>query len=273
MYQKKLLFAVVVFVVVMLASYKGQAQEIPPRVHPATDAYDGWRLGTQAYTFRKFSFYDAVDKAASLGLCWIEAYPGQKVSDENPDVKMNHEMSAEMRQQVKKKLAERGVKLVNYGVVRLVNDEAECRKVFDFCRDMGIETIASEPKAEAFDLVERLCKEYKIKVAIHNHPKDSTYWHPDKVLEVCRGRSKWIGACADTGHWMRSGVDPLEAIKKLEGRIVSLHFKDLNEFGQRKAHDVVWGTGSSPSNMNTTGRTPCRRYSSAWSTSTRWQGG
>ncbi|MHC4334317.1 MAG: sugar phosphate isomerase/epimerase family protein [Planctomycetota bacterium] len=257
MYEKKMFFAAVVCGVVLLAGYKGKAQEIPPKCHPATDAYKGWRLGTQAYTFRKFSFYDAVDKAASLGLCWIEAYPGQKLSNEKPDVKMNHEMPAELRQQAKKKLAESGVRLVNYGVVRLANNEAECRKVFDFCRDMGIETIVAEPKPEAFGLVDKLCKEYKIKVAIHNHPKASMYWNPDKVLEVCRGRSEWIGACADTGHWMRSGVDPLEAIRQLEGRIVSLHFKDL----------------SSPSNMNTTGRTPCRRYSSAWSTSTRWQGG
>jgi sugar phosphate isomerase/epimerase len=243
MYQKKMVFAAVVCGVVLLAGYKGQAQEIPPKCHPATDAYDGWRLGTQAYTFRMFSFYDAVDKAASLGLCWIEAYPGQQLSSEKPDVKMNHEMPAELRQQVKKKLAESGVTLVNYGVVRLPDEEADCRKVFDFAKDMGIETIVAEPTPEAFDLVERLCKEYGIKVAIHNHPRNSMYWNPDKVLEVCRGRSKWIGACADTGHWMRSGVDPLEAIKKLEGRIVSLHFKDLNEFGERKAHDVVWGTG------------------------------
>jgi hypothetical protein len=44
---------------------------------------------------------------------------------------------------------------------------------------------------------------------------------------------------------MRSGINPLEAIKKLgaEKRIVSLHFKDLNEFGNPKAHDVIWGTG------------------------------
>jgi sugar phosphate isomerase/epimerase len=243
MNKKKMILAALVCGVVLLAGYEGQAQEIPPECHPAADAYDGWRLGTQAYTFRKFSFYDAVDKAAALGLCWIEAYPGQKLSSEKPDVKMNHEMPAELRQQVKGKLAESGVKLVNYGVVRLPNDEADCRKVFDFAKDMGIETIVAEPKPEAFDLVEKLCKEYKIKVAIHNHPRDSMYWHPDKVLQVCQGRSNWIGACADTGHWMRSGVDPLEAIKKLEGRIVSLHFKDLNEFGQRKAHDVAWGTG------------------------------
>jgi hypothetical protein len=65
------------------------------------------------------------------------------------------------------------------------------------------------------------------------------------VLKVCKGRSPRIGACADTGHWMRSGINPLEAVKKLgaQKRIISLHFKDLNEFGNPKAHDVIWGTG------------------------------
>jgi sugar phosphate isomerase/epimerase len=152
-------------------------------------------------------------------------------------------MTAGIRKEVKQRLADARVKLVNYGVVRLPNEEAECRKVFDFAKDMGIETLTAEPKPEALDLVDRLCREYGIKVAIHNHPKPSHYWHPETVLEACQGRSRLIGACADTGHWMRSGVNPLEAVKKLEGRIISFHFKDLNEFGQRKAHDVVWGTG------------------------------
>jgi sugar phosphate isomerase/epimerase len=108
---------------------------------------------------------------------------------------------------------------------------------------MGIETIVSEPPEDAFDLVEKLCDEYKINVAIHNHPNPSHYWNPDTVLKVCNGRSKRIGACADTGHWMRSGINPVEAVKKLKGRIISVHFKDLNEFGNLTAHDVVWGTG------------------------------
>ena len=42
---------------------------------------------------------------------------------------------------------------------------------------------------------------------------------------------------------MRSGINPLEAIKALEGRIISFHFKDLNRYG-RGAHDVPWGTGA-----------------------------
>ncbi|MCF7957155.1 MAG: DUF1080 domain-containing protein [Phycisphaerae bacterium] len=211
--------------------------------HPNTDMYDGWHLGAQAYSFNRFTFFEAVDKTASAGMCWIEAYPGQRVSSELGEVKMLPDMPAAIRQQVKQKLKASGVTLVNFGVTGLPNNEAECRKTFEFAKDMGIKTIVSEPPFEAFDMIDKLCQEYKINVALHNHPKSSRYWHPDTVLKACQGRSKYIGACADTGHWMRSGVNPLEAIKKLEGRIISLHLKDLNEFGVRNAHDLPWGTG------------------------------
>jgi sugar phosphate isomerase/epimerase len=197
-----------------------------------------WRLCIQAWTFNRFTFYEAIDKTKTLGLHYIEAYPGQQLNKEKPDVKFDHNAPAEVREEVKKKLQEAGVKLVNYGVVALPNNEQECRKVFDFAKDMGIETIVSEPPEDAFELVEKLCNEYKINVAIHNHPKPSHYWDPNTVLGVCKGRGKRIGACADTGHWLRSGLNPLESLKKLEGRIISLHFKDLDG-----GHDVVWGTG------------------------------
>ena len=197
-----------------------------------------WRLCIQAWTFNQFTFYEAVDKTKALGLRYIEAYPGQRLSKEKPDVKFDHNMSAEIREEVRKKLQAAGVKLVNYGVVGLPNNEQECRKVFDFAKDMGIETIVSEPPEDAFEMIDKLCGEYKINVAIHNHPKPSHYWDPNTVLKVCKGRSNRIGACADTGHWFRSGLNPLESLKKLEGRIISLHFKDLSD-----GHDVIWGTG------------------------------
>lgn len=242
MYRKTVLLVLLFVLVVILSSCSG-TQIMAQEIHPSTDVYDGWRLGVQAWTFNRFTFYEAVDKTASLGLGWIEAYPGQPLSKEQPDIRFGHDMPDELRCQVKAKLKESGVKLVNYGVVGLPNDEAQCRKVFSFAKDMGIETICSEPPEEAFGMVDRLCREYRINVAIHNHPKPSKYWHPDKVLEVCQGRSKWIGACVDTGHWMRSGVNPIKGLKKLEGRIISLHFKDLNEFGNLLTHDTVWGTG------------------------------
>ena len=209
-----------------------------PRPDAAYGGQENWRLGMQAYSFNRFTFYEAVDKTAALGMRYIEAYPGQRLSKEKPDIKTNHNMPSQEKKEMLQKLREAGVKLVNYGVVGLPNNETECRKVFNFARDMGIETIVSEPSEDVFDIIERLCEQYKINVAIHNHPKPSHYWNSDTVLKVCRGRSKRIGACADTGHWFRSGLDPVKELKKLRGRIVSLHFKDLDG-----GHDVIWGTG------------------------------
>jgi sugar phosphate isomerase/epimerase len=146
--------------------------------------------------------------------------------------------------ELKKKLGDCGVKLVNYGVCNLSQKQDDSRKVFDFAKDMGIETIVSEPPEEAMEMLDKMCTEYGMNIAIHNHPKyaGAHYWNPDTVLKACQGCSKRIGACADTGHWVRSGLNPLESLKKLNGRIVSLHFKDLNEQGP-DAHDVPWGTG------------------------------
>jgi sugar phosphate isomerase/epimerase len=196
----------------------------------------GWRLGCQAYSFNRFTFFEAIDKNASLGLHVIEAYPGQKLSKEKPDVAVGPSMSVADRKEVKKKLADCGVKMANFGVVGAGRD------TFDFAKDMGVETIVSEPPLDAFDEIEKLCEEYKINLAIHNHPKPSKYWDYKTVLKVCKGRGKRIGACADTGHWMRSEINPVEALKALEGRIISFHFKDLNKYG-KGAHDVPWGTG------------------------------
>ncbi len=192
----------------------------------------------QAYTFNRFTFFEAVDKTASLGLDWIEAYPGQRLGTDYPNVKTDHNMSEEMQEVMKAKLRDAGVRLINYGVVGLSKDEAVSRKVFEFAKAMRIRTIVSEPPEDAFDTIDKLCQEYEINVAIHNHPKPSHYWNPDTVLKVCEGRSERIGACADTGHWVRSGLDPLECLKKLKGRIISSHFKELED-----GHDVPWGQG------------------------------
>lgn len=241
LFKKLSLFVFVLFLSAVFTSCGNTSANVP--YNPETDVYKGWRLGMQAYSFNRFTFVEAVEKTESLGLGWMEIYRNQSYSDEYPDVKTNMDMSPEMRQMMKQRLEDAGIKVVNFGVVPLPNDEAQCRKVFDFAKDMGIETIASEPPEEALDMIERLAEEYQINVAIHNHPKPSHYWNPETVLRVTEGRSDRIGACADTGHWMRSGIDPVEALKMLEGRIVSLHLKDLNQFGVREAHDVPWGSG------------------------------
>jgi len=203
----------------------------------------GWRLGCQAYTFRSFSFFEAVEKTAASGMGYIEAYPGQTLGKGASGTRMDVGLGPAERQEIKARLDAAGVKLVNFGVCRLVKDEDDSRKTFDFAKEMGIETLVAEPPEDAFDTLDKLCNEYQINLAIHNHAKPTHYWDYRTVLAVCKGRSPRIGACGDTGHWMRSGIQPLEALKALEGRMVSLHLKDLNEFGKQSAYDVPWGTG------------------------------
>lgn len=203
----------------------------------------GWKLGAQAYTFNRFTFFEAIDKIDSCGLKYVEAFSRQPIGGGIGGI-MDYHMDVSARQQILQKLKEKGVKLVAYGVVK-ANNEADWRQLFEFGKAMGIQTFTSEPEEKDIPLLSKLCDEYKISIAIHNHPIPSHYWNPDIVLAAIKGQSKRIGACADIGHWVRSGLDPVECLKKLEGHVLHSHMKDLNEKDNKKAHDVVWGTGVS----------------------------
>src|SRR6218665_3182899 len=75
-----------------------------------------------------------------------------------------------------------------------------------------------------------MAEKYRIKVAVHNHPYPSYYWHPDSLIKYVKGY-KYLGACADLGHWIRAGIDPIEALKKYEKagiKVFESHFKDMH---------------------------------------------
>lgn len=200
----------------------------------------GWKLAYQSYTFKNFSFAEGLQKANDLELNYVEAYPGQRLSPDNP-TPLHHQSDDATRKVIKHLLKKHRITLLNYGVVK-VKKAADWKQVFEFAKDMDIQTITAEPDTSHLDYVEQLADSFQVNVAIHNHPKPSHYWHPDSVLKHIAGRSPRIGACADVGHWVRSGLDPNECLKKLKGHVISLHFKDLDK-KERTAHDVPWGTG------------------------------
>ena len=207
---------------------------------PKTAEDLGWKLAIQAWTFNKYSFKEAVEKTKELGLKYIEAYPGQPLGGDYTGTTI-YNGGEETRSAMKEILKNNDIKLINYGVVKADSIE-QWKEIFDFAKDMGIETFTAEPTPEQMDAVGKFCDEYNINIAIHNHPKPSFYWSPETVLENIKGQTSRIGSCADVGHWVRSGLDPVECLKKLEGHIISIHFKDLNEKSP-EAHDVPWGTG------------------------------
>ncbi len=205
----------------------------------------GFFIGCQAYTFNHYTVFEAIEKTASAGGKVIEFYPGQPLSKAEPDVKFDHNASPATIEKVKEQLAKYHLRAVNYGVVGIPKDEAQARVLFEFAKTMGLRAITTE-SVEAIDTIEKLVKEYDICVGFHDHPKRPGYrmWDPNYVLSVVKDRDPRIGSCADTGHWVRSGLKPLDCLRILKGRIISSHLKDLNEMGGG-AHDVPYGTGVS----------------------------
>jgi type 1 glutamine amidotransferase/sugar phosphate isomerase/epimerase len=204
----------------------------------------GWRLGVEAYTFHKFTLFEAIEKTAALGLPFMGGLSFQKVSK---DIPKNFEpgLSDDELRQIRMKLDSAGVRLLTYYIQDIRGDEGGCRKVFEFGRKIGIETFMSEPKLEALDTIGRFCDEYDIKVALHNHDQRASpnYWNPEGILKGCTGRSIRLGACADIGYWMRGGIDPIAAVNKLKDRLITVQMHDLNELTPN-GHDVPWGTGA-----------------------------
>jgi sugar phosphate isomerase/epimerase len=208
----------------------------------------GFAIGCQAWTFNKFSVFEAIEKTEQAGGKVIEFFPGQRLSPDEPAVKFDHNAGPEVWDKVKAKAKQHGVTPIAYGVVGLSKDEAATRKVFEFAKAMGIRVINTE-SVDALDTAEKLVKEYDIKVGIHNHPRrpdnpNYKVWDPNYILEVTRDRDPRIGACADTGHWVRTGIKPVEALRLLKGRIVASHLKDLHA-PLPSGHDVPYGTGVS----------------------------
>jgi sugar phosphate isomerase/epimerase len=206
----------------------------------------GFAVGTQAYTFNRFSVFEAIEKTAEAGGRIIELYPGQRFMPDD-DTPMNA-LSDEQIDELFAKLDEHDVRLVNYGVVGLPDPET-ARQVFEYAQKLGVPAITSNPNTqEEMDFIEELVQEFNIMMAIHNHPRpedpDSDYmiWDPNHVAGLLDGRDPRLGICADTGHWVRSGISPVEALRLSEGRIISLHLKDVDRM-EREGEDVIFGTG------------------------------
>lgn len=206
-----------------------------------------WQIAVMTYTFNRFTLFEAIEKAHQCGAGAIETFAWQKISDKHGDMKLDANMPDSAIKELKAKLKANKVKLVGYYVAVLGKNGQADRQMFEFCKKLGVEYVVSEPDKKTLPAVDALAQEFKIKVAIHNHPRkkkviDYANWHPDDVMLMLDGRSEWMGCCADTGHWVRSRLDPVKCIQKYKGRLVSLHLKDVNEIGS-EGRDMPYGTG------------------------------
>jgi sugar phosphate isomerase/epimerase len=213
---------------------------------PAESRIGGFAIGCQAYSFNRFTVFEAIEKAEQTGSKVIEFYPGQALSPDQRTVKWDHNASDEVVAAVKAKLAKHGIRAVNYGVVGIPKDEAGARKIFEFAQKMEFYGITTE-STESIDTIEKLVKEFDIRVGYHNHPRQPNnpnykVWDPNYILSLVKDRDRRIGSCADIGHWQTSGLKPVDCLKILEGHIISMHGKERPALGTGQ-HDVPFGAG------------------------------
>lgn len=217
----------------------------------------GWELGTQAWTFRDRTCFEAIETAQVLGLTCIELYGGQRMSPSSPkEVVVGTAMTPAQIDELKAKLASCGVRANSFGVVNPGHDEKGWRDTFAFAKALGMRGVSCEPpltdpnadpkkQLDVWRFLDGLTRETGLYAACHNHPKPNTYWNPDTVLAALKGateagkENRLLGACADTGHWARCGLVPVDCLKKYEGHILELHFKDIKDDA-----DQPWGTGT-----------------------------
>jgi len=181
-----------------------------------------------------FSIEEALGFIAELGLTRVELSPqashfGFPATDDQ---------IAEMRA----RLAAHGLDCVTSGLEPVTGDHEMNRAVFEYARRLGLRTIMVDAPPESLDSLEELCAEYDLRIGIHNHGPGFRYNTIADVQSALAGRDRRIGAIVDTGHYTRSGVDPIEAFHTFAGRVYGVHLKDVLA-ANPAAPDTIVGTG------------------------------
>jgi len=222
-----------------LLALRSKAAPIAESAHTAA----GFGISVQCWSFKEFTLFEAIEMAAAGGMGGVEFFPGQKLGANHGDLKFTPDLPDKTIQAVLDHLKKHNLVAYNFGVTEVAKNEADARKVFALAKKMNLYGITTE-SIDAIDTLEKLAKEYDIRVCFHNHPKRPLYkmWDPDFVFNAVKDRHENIGICADLGHWATSGINPLETIRKVASRVRSFHMKDRESI-EKWSHDRPFGTG------------------------------
>ena len=200
-----------------------------------------WKFGIALWTFNTFSFSQSLDKVDSAGLQYIEPNNFTKTLPELKDSTLMQLSPAGIKK-LKLLIEQRGLKCESVYLAG-GKDINSWKKQFEMAKQLGVQFVTTEPPLDMWDSIDSLAGVYGIKVAIHEHWQGmSHYWNPDTTLMAMKGHPNF-GVCADLGHWPKSGINPLDAVKKLHGHIIAIHLKDIAAYNNPKLVDVPVGTG------------------------------
>lgn len=203
------------------------------------DAFGGFKLGAQSYTFREFDLEPALKRMKDLDLHYVELFQKHAPTNSSPA-----QIDALL-----KLCKEYEVTPLAWGVQPFSKNTDENRKCFEFGKALGIKMFSADPEPDSFDSLDKLCEEYKIAIGIHPHGPQGRRLHRWYSAEVIRKAVKdhnpLIGSCLDTGHLIRAAqlgkkLDSADEIRIMGNRNFGLHLKDHDN---ERQEDVIFGKG------------------------------
>jgi sugar phosphate isomerase/epimerase len=202
-----------------------------------TKADSGFKLGICTYSVREFQRSLAISLMKQLNVAYVS------VKDFHLPYTSTPAEIAKARNEFQKA----GLTIVSGGNTDLKDeDPALLRRYFEYARACGMPMLVAAPTHKTLPAVEKLAREYDIKIAIHTHgPEDSNFPTPQVVLRAVKDMDPRMGLCMDVGHSMRGGADIVEEIAHAGPRLLDMHFKDLKNRNEKESQCDV-GEGVMP---------------------------
>ena len=194
---------------------------------------DGIDLGCQSWCYRAFKGTSTIaGMLRESGLDTLEIC----------DAHINFFDREQWKKTVEEIRAE-GIKISACGICGMNTNEDAMRSLFEFGKEMGLKALGADPDKDALPLIEKLCDEYGIKIAIHNHGKYHRFGFEEQLDEYFAMSSKNIGLLLDTGWALDSKIDPIKMIHKYKDRLYGVHLKDFTFDEHGEPEETVVGTG------------------------------
>ncbi len=186
---------------------------------PASDPLHSLKIGVASYSLRKMNVETAIKTIQRVGLKYVSL----------KDMHLPLKGTPEQLQHGVKLFTDAGLIVISCGVVSLRGNEAQIRSAFEYTKNAGIPTMVCDPAPASMELIDKIVKDYDIRLALHNHGPEQKDWpSPYEPWAAIQNFDTKIGLCIDVGHTARAKVDPAEAILKCQSRLFDLHFKDID---------------------------------------------
>ena len=195
-----------------------------------------FKLGVAGYTYNKFSIDETLAFLERLDVHYLCIKNFHLPFDSTP---------AQIAE-FKKKCADHGVTGYGVGPIYMASNE-EAKKAFDYAAAIGVKTVVAVPTEQKeievdgkkkkvrfhsrarCEYLAGLCKEYDMRIAIHNHGPDIPYCFPtgESAFNMVKDLDPRMGLCLDIGHDFRAGQNPADSIRKYGSRIYDMHIKNV----------------------------------------------